>query len=61
VDYPASKTAVNMITVQYAKAFPNMRINAVEPGFTKTDLNLNTGRQSRAGRGEHRAHGAGGP
>ncbi|MDX6421721.1 MAG: hypothetical protein QOG28_6341, partial [Trebonia sp.] len=22
-------TAVNMITVQYAKAFPNMRINAV--------------------------------
>jgi NAD(P)-dependent dehydrogenase (short-subunit alcohol dehydrogenase family) len=35
-----------MITVQYAKAFPNMRINAVEPGFTKTDLNGNTGRQS---------------
>jgi len=24
--------AVNMITVQYAKAFPDMRINAVEPG-----------------------------
>ena len=43
VAYPASKTAVNMITVQYAKAFPNMRINAVEPGFTKTDLNGNTG------------------
>ncbi len=40
---PASKTAVNMITVQYAKAFPNMRINAVEPGFTRTDLNANTG------------------
>jgi NAD(P)-dependent dehydrogenase (short-subunit alcohol dehydrogenase family) len=46
VAYPASKTAVNMITVQYAKAFPNMRINAVEPGFTKTDLNRNTGRQT---------------
>ncbi|WP_327587971.1 hypothetical protein OHA25_13935 [Nonomuraea sp. NBC_00507] len=29
---PASKTAVNMITVQYAKAFLNMRINAAEPG-----------------------------
>ncbi|WP_327591235.1 hypothetical protein OHA25_54375 [Nonomuraea sp. NBC_00507] len=28
-----------MITVQYAKAFPNLRINAVEPDFTKTDLN----------------------
>ncbi|MFI2284721.1 SDR family NAD(P)-dependent oxidoreductase [Nocardia beijingensis] len=46
VAYPASKTAVNAITVQYAKAFPNMRINAVEPGFTKTDLNGNTGLQS---------------
>jgi NAD(P)-dependent dehydrogenase (short-subunit alcohol dehydrogenase family) len=46
VAYPASKAAVNMITVQYAKAFPNMRINAVEPGFTKTDLNWETGRQS---------------
>ena len=31
VAYPASKAAVNMITVQYAKAFPGMRINAVEP------------------------------
>ncbi|MER0484480.1 SDR family NAD(P)-dependent oxidoreductase [Streptomyces sp. Edi2] len=46
VAYPASKTAVNMITVQYAKAFPDMRINAVEPGFTKTDLNGHTGIQS---------------
>jgi NAD(P)-dependent dehydrogenase (short-subunit alcohol dehydrogenase family) len=46
VAYPASKTAVNVITVQYAKAFPNMRINAVEPGFTKTDLNGNTGIQT---------------
>ena len=46
VAYPASKTAVNMITVQYAKAFPSMRINAVEPGFTKTDLNRNTGIQT---------------
>ncbi|HEX5405884.1 MAG TPA: SDR family NAD(P)-dependent oxidoreductase [Pseudonocardiaceae bacterium] len=46
VAYPVSKTAVNMITVQYAKAFPNMRINAVEPGFTRTDLNGNTGIQT---------------
>jgi NAD(P)-dependent dehydrogenase (short-subunit alcohol dehydrogenase family) len=46
VAYPASKAAVNMITVQYAKAFPNMRINSVEPGFTKTDLNWNIGRQT---------------
>ena len=46
VAYPASKAAVNMITVQYAKAFPTMRINAVEPGFTKTDLNQKTGFQT---------------
>ncbi|MEU9558591.1 SDR family NAD(P)-dependent oxidoreductase [Streptomyces fumanus] len=48
VAYPASKAAVNMVTVQYAKAFPGMRINAVEPGFTKTDLNGNTGIQTVA-------------
>ncbi|MEU0073550.1 SDR family NAD(P)-dependent oxidoreductase [Streptomyces sp. NPDC006332] len=44
--YPASKTAVNAITVQYAKAFPGMRINAVEPGYTATDLNGHTGTQT---------------
>lgn len=46
VAYPASKAAVNMITVQYAKAFPNMRVNAVEPGYTATDLNHHTGTQT---------------
>jgi NAD(P)-dependent dehydrogenase (short-subunit alcohol dehydrogenase family) len=46
VAYPASKAAVNMVTVQYAKAFPNIRINAVDPRFTKTDLNGNTGIQT---------------
>ncbi|MET8835483.1 SDR family NAD(P)-dependent oxidoreductase [Micromonospora sp. NPDC004540] len=46
VAYPASKAAVNMLTVQYAKAFPGMRINAVEPGFTATDLNGRTGTQT---------------
>ncbi|MFG1998585.1 SDR family oxidoreductase [Spirillospora sp. NPDC048911] len=46
VAYPASKAAVNMVTVQYAKALPGMRINAVEPGFTATDLNGNTGTQT---------------
>ncbi len=46
VAYPASKTVVNMVTVQYAKAFPGMRINAVEPGYTATDLNHNTGTQT---------------
>ncbi|MEU6709054.1 SDR family NAD(P)-dependent oxidoreductase [Streptomyces wuyuanensis] len=46
--YPASKATVNMITVQYAKAFPAMRINAVEPGYTATDLNRRTGTQTVA-------------
>ncbi|WP_377266985.1 SDR family NAD(P)-dependent oxidoreductase [Peterkaempfera sp. SMS 1(5)a] len=46
VAYPASKAAVNMVTAQYAKAFPTMRINAVEPGFTATDLNGRTGTQT---------------
>ncbi|MEV6370998.1 SDR family NAD(P)-dependent oxidoreductase [Micromonospora musae] len=46
VAYPASKAAVNVVTVQYAKAFPEMRINAVEPGFTATDLNGRTGTQT---------------
>ncbi len=36
--YGASKAAVSMLTVQYAKTFPNMKFNAVEPGFTATDL-----------------------
>jgi NAD(P)-dependent dehydrogenase (short-subunit alcohol dehydrogenase family) len=48
VAYPASKTAVNTLTVQYAKAFPGMRINAVEPGYTATDLNGGTGTQTAA-------------
>lgn len=46
VAYPASKTALNMVTVQFAKAFPGMRINAVEPGFTATDLNNGSGLQT---------------
>jgi NAD(P)-dependent dehydrogenase (short-subunit alcohol dehydrogenase family) len=46
LEYPTSKAAVNMITVQYAKAFPQMRINAADPGFTKTDLNGGTGTQT---------------
>src|ERR1700723_2887125 len=46
VAYPASKTAVNMVTVQYAKAFPGIKINAVDPGYTATDLNGGDGTQS---------------
>ena len=37
--YPASKAAVNMLTTQYAKALPEMRVNCVDPGYTATDFN----------------------
>jgi NAD(P)-dependent dehydrogenase (short-subunit alcohol dehydrogenase family) len=36
--YGASKAAVSMLTVQYAKTYPNIKFNAVEPGFTATEL-----------------------
>jgi NAD(P)-dependent dehydrogenase (short-subunit alcohol dehydrogenase family) len=44
--YPASKSAVNMLTSQYAKALPDMRVNAVDPGYTATDLNDHRGTQT---------------
>ena len=44
--YPASKAAVNMLTSQYAKALPGMRVNAVDPGYTATDLNGRRGTQT---------------
>ena len=39
LDYNSSKTALVMVTAQYAKAFPAIRFNAVDPGYTATDLN----------------------
>ena len=36
--YGSSKAAVSMLTVQYAKTLPDIKFNAVEPGFTATDL-----------------------
>jgi NAD(P)-dependent dehydrogenase (short-subunit alcohol dehydrogenase family) len=44
--YPSSKSALNMLTSQYAKAFPAIRINAVDPGYTATDLNGHRGTQT---------------
>jgi len=38
IAYGASKAAVSMLTVQYAHAYPNIRVNAVEPGITATEL-----------------------
>ena len=46
LDYNSSKTALVMVTSQYAKAFPAIRFNAVDPGYTATDLNRNSGPQT---------------
>jgi NAD(P)-dependent dehydrogenase (short-subunit alcohol dehydrogenase family) len=46
--YASSKAAVIMLTVQYAKALANIKVNVVEPGFTATDLNGNRGHQAVA-------------
>jgi NAD(P)-dependent dehydrogenase (short-subunit alcohol dehydrogenase family) len=43
ITYGASKAAVSMLTVQYAKAVPEIRFNAVEPGYTATDLGGGSG------------------
>lgn len=44
--YPSSKAALNMISTQYAKALTGIRVNAVDPGYTATDLNGHSGHQS---------------
>ncbi|MEV7044559.1 SDR family NAD(P)-dependent oxidoreductase [Amycolatopsis sp. NPDC051061] len=44
--YTASKAALTMLTTQYAKAFPGIRINAADPGYTATDLNGHRGPQT---------------
>jgi NAD(P)-dependent dehydrogenase (short-subunit alcohol dehydrogenase family) len=44
--YPASKAALNMVTAQYAKALPHFRVNAVDPGYTATDLNEHRGHKT---------------
>ena len=36
--YGSSKAAVSMLTVRYAKAVPEVKFNAVEPGITATEL-----------------------
>jgi hypothetical protein len=35
-----------MLTSMYAKAFPQIAINAVDPGYTATDLNGHRGTQT---------------
>ncbi|MGA5299165.1 SDR family NAD(P)-dependent oxidoreductase [Nucisporomicrobium flavum] len=44
--YTASKAALTMLTTQYAKALPGIRINAADPGYTATDFNGHSGPQT---------------
>ena len=41
--YAVSKTALTMLTVKYSRALPTMRVNAADPGYTRTDLNAGAG------------------
>ena len=44
--YASSKAALNMLTIRYAAAYPRIRINSVDPGFTATDFNDHRGTQT---------------
>jgi NAD(P)-dependent dehydrogenase (short-subunit alcohol dehydrogenase family) len=44
--YASSKAALNMVTSQYAKSLPGFQVNAVDPGYTATDLNHHRGTQT---------------
>jgi NAD(P)-dependent dehydrogenase (short-subunit alcohol dehydrogenase family) len=44
--YASSKAALNMLTIRYATAYPRIRINSVDPGFTATDFNDHRGMQT---------------
>lgn len=44
--YCASKSALTMLTLQYARSLPNFRINAADPGYTATDFNAHRGLQT---------------
>jgi NAD(P)-dependent dehydrogenase (short-subunit alcohol dehydrogenase family) len=48
--YPSSKAAVNMLTAQYAKQFCDtpLKVNAANPGFTRTDFTGGRGVRSAA-------------
>ncbi|QGQ17983.1 SDR family NAD(P)-dependent oxidoreductase [Cellulomonas sp. JZ18] len=41
--YGSSKSAVTMLTTQYAKTIPDVRFNAVDPGQTATDFTGHVG------------------
>lgn len=47
--YGSSKSAVTMLTMQYAKTIPDVRFNAVDPGQTATEFTGNIGHSVEEG------------
>ena len=47
--YPASKAALNMLTVQYAKALPDVLVTSIDPGLTATEFTDHTGHSVEEG------------
>lgn len=41
--YTSSKAAASMLTTQYAKSWPDVKVNAADPGHTATDFNGHSG------------------
>ena len=44
--YCSAKAAVSMLTLQYAKGLPDIKVNCADPGSTATDLNGGMGKQT---------------
>lgn len=44
--YCSAKAAVSMLTLQYAKGLPDIKVNCADPGSTATDLNGGRGKQT---------------
>jgi len=58
VQYPSSKTAVNMITAMYARELRDtpIKVNAANPGFTSTDFSDHRGFRSATQGAEPSVH-----
>ena len=44
--YPATKAALNMLTIQYSRNLEGIHVNVVNPGYTATDMNQHRGTQT---------------
>jgi NAD(P)-dependent dehydrogenase (short-subunit alcohol dehydrogenase family) len=56
--YTSSKTALNMVTVMYARELADtpIKVNAANPGYAATDLNFNSGFRTAAEGAEVSVH-----